>query len=83
MRKWLSPILPKGFSKYFDENVFVLEKYFNIASLSMLVLIYVTDISTWAINMVEPMGAISNIFPPLHDRYEALESVEHGRGAFF
>lgn len=75
--------MPKGKSKYFDENIFRLETYFNIASVSMLVIIYVTDISTWAINMVEPMGAISNSFPPLHDRYKALESVERGSGAFF
>lgn len=83
MREWLSPIMPKRKSKYFDENIFRLETYFNIASLSLLVLIYVTDISTWAINMIEPMNAISKMFPPLHDRYEALESVEHGSGAFF
>lgn len=75
--------MPKGKSKYFDENIFRLETYFNIASISVLFLIYVTDISTWAVNLVEPMGAISNSFPPLHERYQALESVERGSGAFF
>lgn len=83
MREWFSHIMTKGKSNYFDEKVFVLEKYFNIASLSILVPIYVTDISTWALNIVEPIGAISNSFPPLHDRYEAFESVERGSGAFF
>ena len=83
MREWFSHIMTKGKSNYFDENVFVLEKYFNIASLSILIPIYVTDISTWALNMVGPIGAISNSFPPLQDRYEALESVERGSGAFF
>ncbi|AYM05640.1 hypothetical protein At1D1460_13980 [Agrobacterium tumefaciens] len=83
MREWFSHIITKGKSNYFDENVFVLEKYFNIASLSILVPIYFTDISTWALNMVEPIGAISNSFPPLRNRYEALESVERGSGAFF
>lgn len=83
MREWFSHIITKGKSNYFDDNVFVLEKYFNIASLSILVPIYFTDISTWALNMVEPIGAISNSFPPLGNRYEALESVESGSGAFF
>ena len=83
MREWFSHIITKGKSNYFDDNVFVLEKHFNIASLSILVPIYFTDISTWALNMVEPIGAISNSFPPLGNRYEALESVERGSGAFF
>ncbi len=83
MRKWFSHIMTKGKSNYFDENVFVLEKYFNIASVCILVPIYVTDISTWATNVIAPIGAISDSFPPLHDRYEALESVERGSGAFF
>lgn len=83
MKKWMSPILPRGASKYFDENIFRLENYFNIVSISVLLLIYVTGISTVALNMIEPTNAIPSIFSFMIERYKDFESVETGKGAFF
>ncbi|MDP9791440.1 hypothetical protein [Agrobacterium tumefaciens] len=81
--KWISPILPRGASNYFDEKVFKLINYFNVFFISALFLIYVTDISTMALSVIEPATTIPGIFSFMLERYQDFESVEPGRGAFF
>ncbi|MDH7809996.1 hypothetical protein P3T33_005159 [Rhizobium sp. AN67] len=81
--KWISPILPRGASKYFDDKVFRLINYFNIFFISALFLIYVTDISTMALSVIEPATTIPGIFSFMLERYRDFESVKPGQGAFF
>ncbi len=81
--KWISPILPRGASKYFDDKVFKLINYFNIFFIPALFLIYVTDISTMALSMIEPANTIPRIFSFMLERYQDFESVKPGQGAFF
>lgn len=83
MKKWISPILPRGASKYFDEKVFRLINYFNIFFMPALFVIYVTDISTVALNMIGPTNEIPSIFSFMRERYRDFESVGPGKGAFF
>lgn len=83
MSKWISPILPRGASKYFDEKVFKLINYFNIFFISALFLLYFTDISTIALSVIEPANTILGTFSFMLERYQDFESVEPGRGAFF
>lgn len=81
--KWISPILPRGASKYFDDKVFKLINYFNIFFIPALFLIYVTDISTLALSMIEPANTIPRFFSFILKRYQDFESVKPGQGAFF
>lgn len=83
MSKWISPILPRGASKYFDEKVFKLINYFNVFFISALFLLYFTDISTMALSVIEPANTIPGTFSFMLERYQDFESVEPGRGAFF
>lgn len=75
--------MPRGASRYFDEKVFRLINYFNITFISVLFVIYVTDISRVALKMIEPTNAIPSIFSFMIERYKDFESVETGKGAFF
>jgi hypothetical protein len=83
VKKWISPILPRGASKYFDENVFRLIKYFNLFFMPALCLLYFTDISVVALNTIEPPTTVPSIFSFMLERYQDFESVKAGKGAFF
>ncbi len=83
MSRWISPILSRGVSKYFDEKVFKLTNYFNIFFIPALFFLYFTDISALALNMIEPPDTVPSIFSFMLERYQDFESVKPGKGAFF
>lgn len=83
MSRWISPILPRGVSKYFDDKVFKLINYFNIFFIPALFLLYFTDISAVALDMIEPRDTFPGIFSFMLERYQDFESVKPGKGAFF
>lgn len=78
----VSSILSRGDLKYFDESVFKKLNIFNILSITILSIIYFTDISSSIYENIEPRfmtlgGSL------LIDRYREFETVSSGRGAFF
>lgn len=83
MKKWISPILPRGASKYFDDKVFMLTKYFNIFFMPALFLLYFTDISAVALNTIEPPNTVPSGLSFMLERYQYFESVKPGKGSFF
>lgn len=83
MSKWISPILPRGASRYFDEKVFRLINYFNVFFITALFLLYFTDISAVALDFIEPPDTVPSIFSFMLKRYQDFESVKPGKGAFF
>ncbi|OMP69858.1 hypothetical protein BV900_22445 [Agrobacterium tumefaciens] len=83
VKKWISPILPRGASKYFDEKVFRLIKYFNLFFMPALCLLYFTDISVVALNTIEPPTTVPNVFSFMLERYRDFETVKPGKGSFF
>ena len=83
MKKWISPILPRGASKYFDKKVFRLINYFNVFFMPALFVLYFTNISAVALNMIGRLDTVPSIFSFMLERYQDFESIKPGKGAFF